>query len=126
MLSEMQVEIHKQINGSKEPKDEKQKTILNLKDKKQYVVHIRTLQFYLKHGLKLKKMHRAMKFEPKEALRPHIEFNSENRKNARNDFEKDLDMFKLLNNALKFTVMIENIRNVRAQQKYSKTKNSVR
>ena len=35
-------------------------------------------------------------------------------------------MFKLLNNALKFTVMIENIRNVRAQQKYSKTKNSIR
>ena len=93
----------------------KQKTILNLKDKKQYVVHIRTLQFYLKHGLKLKKVYRAMKFEPKEILKPHIEFSSEKRKNARDDFEKD--MFKLFNNAsLKFMV-IENIRNVRAQQK---------
>ena len=102
----------------------KQKTILNLKDKKQYVVHIRTLQFYLKHGLKLKKMHRAIKFEPKEALRPHIGFNSEKRKNATNDFEKDI--FKLLNNALTFMVMIENKRHVRAQQKYSKTKNSIR
>ena len=59
-------------------------------------------------------MHRAIKFEPKEILKPHIEFNSEKRKNARNGFEKD--MFKLLNNALKFMV-IENIRNVRAQQK---------
>ena len=60
-------------------------------------------------------MHRAIKFEPKEILKPHIEFNSEKRKNARNDFEKDI--FKLLNTALKFMVMIENTGNVRAQQK---------
>ena len=125
MLSDKQVEIYQQINGSKDPKDEKTKSdIVNLKDKKQYIVHIRTLQFYLKHGLKLKKMHRAIKFEPKEALRPHIGFNSEKRKNATNNFEKDI--FKLLNNALTFMVMIENKRHVRAQQKYSKTKNSIR
>ena len=99
MLSEKQVEIYKLINGSKEPKDEKtNKLILNLNDKNQYVVHIRTLQFYLKHGLKLKKVHRAKKFEQKEILKPYIEFNTEKRKNARNDFEKDI--FTLLNNAV--------------------------
>ena len=60
MLSEKQVEIYKLINGSKEPRDEKaNKLILNLNDKNKYVVHIRTLQFYLKHGLKIKKIHRA-------------------------------------------------------------------
>ena len=90
MLSEKQVEIYKLINGSKEPKDEKtNKLILNLNDKNKYVVHIRTLQFYLKHGSKLKKVHRAIKFEQKEILKPYIEFNTEKRKNARNDFEKD-------------------------------------
>ena len=99
MLSEKQVEIYKLINGSKEPKDEKtKKLILNLNDKSKYVVHIRTLQFFLKHGLKLKKIHRAIKFEQKEILKPYIEFNTEKRKNARNDFEKDI--FKLLNNAV--------------------------
>ena len=100
MLSEKQVEIYKLINGSKEPKDEKtkKKLILNLNDKNKNVVHIRTLQFYLKHGLKLKKVHRAIKFEQKEILKPYIEFNTEKRKNARNDFEKDI--FKLLNNAV--------------------------
>ena len=67
MLSEKQAEIYKLFNGSKEPKDEKtNKLILNLKDKNKYVVHIRTLQFYLKHGLKLKKIHRAIKFEQKD------------------------------------------------------------
>ena len=99
MLSEKQVEIYKLINGSKEPKDEKtKKLILNLNDKSKYVVHIRTLQFYLKHGLKLKKIHRAIKFEQEEILKPYIEFNTEKRKNARNDFEKDI--FKLFNNAV--------------------------
>ena len=99
MLSEKQVEIYKLIHGSKEPKDEKtKKLILNLNDKNKYVVHIRTLQFYLKHGLKLKKIHRAIKFEQKEILKPYIAFNTEKRKNARNDFEKDI--FKLLNNAV--------------------------
>ena len=53
-------------------------------------------------------MHSAIKFEPKETFKPHIEFNSGKRKNGRNDFESD--MFKLFNNAsLKFMV-IENIR----------------
>ena len=99
MLSEKQVEIYKLIHGSKEPKDEKTKKLtLNLNDKNKYVVHIRTLQFYLKHGLKLKKIHRAIKFEQKEILKPYIAFNTEKRKNARNDFEKDI--FKLLNNAV--------------------------
>ena len=99
MVSEKQVEIYKLINCSKEPKDEKtNKLILNLNDKNKYVVHIRTLQFYLKHGLKLKKIHRAIKFERKDILKPYIEFNTEKRKNARNDFEKDI--FKLLNNAV--------------------------
>ena len=62
MLSEKQVEIYKRTNGGKEPKDEKtSKLILNLNGKSKYIVHIRTLQFYLKHGLKLKKIHRAEK-----------------------------------------------------------------
>ena len=99
MLSEKQVEIYKLINGSKEPKDETtNKLILNLNDKNKYVVHIRTLQFYLKHGLKFKKIHRAIKFGQEEILKPYIEFNTEKRKNAWNDFEKDI--FKLLNNAV--------------------------
>ena len=54
MLSDKQAEIYKQTNGSKEPKDEKTKMIFNLNEKKD-VVHIRTLQIYLKHGLKLRR-----------------------------------------------------------------------
>ena len=59
---------------------------MNLNDKTKYVFHI-TLQFYLKHGLKLKKIHRAKKFERQEILEPYIEFYTEE-KYARNDFGK--------------------------------------
>ena len=48
--------------------------------------------------MKLKKIHRAIKFSQKEILKPYIEFNTEKRKNANNDFEKDV--YKLLNNAV--------------------------
>ena len=98
MLSDKQIEIYEFLNHKK-PTDEKtNKLVLNLNDKEKYVIHIRTLQFYLKQGLKLKKIHRAIKFEQKEALKPYIEFNTEKRKNARNDFEKDV--YKLMNNAI--------------------------
>ena len=98
MLSDKQIEIYEFLNHKK-PMDEKtNKLVLNLNDKEQYVIHIRTLQFYLKQGLKLKNIHRAIKFEQKEVLKPYIEFNTEKRKNARNDFEKDV--YKLMNNAI--------------------------
>ena len=41
-------------------------------------------------------------------FRPYTEFNTEKRKNARNDFEKDI--FKLLNNAV-FSKTMEDKRN---------------
>ena len=98
MLSDKQIEIYEFLNHKK-PTDEKAiKLVLNLNDKEKYVIHIRTLQFYLKQGLKLKKIHGAIKFEQTEVSKPYIEFNTEKRKNARHDFEKDV--YKLMNNAI--------------------------
>ena len=37
--------------------------LLTLEDKKNYVVHYRNLQFYLKQGMRLKKVHRAIEFD---------------------------------------------------------------
>ena len=59
---------------------------------------LKLYNFTLSMDLKLKKVHRAIKFEQKEIFKPYIEFNTEKRKNARNDLEKDI--FKLLNNAV--------------------------
>ena len=83
------------------------KLVCNLYDKKKYVVHINSLKQALNHGLKLKKIHRIIEFNQKAWLKPYIDMNTELRKLARNDFEKDL--FKLMNNSV-FGKTMENIR----------------
>ena len=40
-----------------------EKLLLTLEDKSNYVVHYRNLQFYLKQGMKLKRVHRVLEFE---------------------------------------------------------------
>ena len=86
--------------------DETQKLVCNLHDKKKYVVYISILKQALNHGLKLKKVHRVIEFNPEAWLRKYIDIDTELRKEASNDFEKDF--FKLMNNAV-FGKTMENV-----------------
>ena len=83
------------------------KLVCNLSNKKKYVIHVNSLKQTFNHGLKLKKIHRVIEFNQKEWLNPYIDMNTELRKAAKNDFEKDL--FKLMNNSV-FEKTMENIR----------------
>ena len=87
--------------------DKCKKFVCNLRNKNKYVVHVRLLKQALNYGLKLKKVHRIIEFNQGSWLKPHIDMNTELRKIAKNDFEKDF--FKLMNNAV-FGKAMENVK----------------
>ena len=84
-----------------------EKLVPNLRDKKNYVIHIQALNQALQHGLRLDRIHRAIEFNQSPWLKTYIDFNTQLRTAATNDFEKDF--FKLMNNSV-FGKTMENIR----------------
>ena len=84
------------------------KLIPNLRHKNNYVIHYKNLIQCLRLGMKLKKIHRGIKFIEAAFLKPYIDKNTSLRASAKNNFEKDF--FKLMNNSV-FGKTMENIRN---------------
>ena len=101
-----------------------EKLVPNLRDKKNYVIHIKALDQALTHGLVLDRIHQAIEFNQSAWMKPYIDFNTQLRTRATNDFEKDF--FKLMNNSV-FGKTMENMRKHRniklitIEEKYLKT-----
>ena len=83
------------------------KIVSNVMPKNNYVIHYRNLQQCLEKGLILRKVHRILKFKQKDWMKPYIDFNTQKRKEATKDADKNL--FKLLNNAV-YGKSMENFR----------------
>ena len=81
--------------------------IPNLGNKTNYFIHYRNLQLYLSLGIKLTKIHGVLKFKLFDWMKKYIDFNTEKRINAANDFGKNL--FKSMINSI-YGKTMENVR----------------
>ena len=106
MLSEYQKYLNNKLNDKYSQKNKK--LILALLPKKNYKVYHKNLEYYIKLGLKVTKIHRILTFNEKTFLKEYIDLNTELRKQSKNDLQKDL--FKLMNNAI-FGKSMENVIN---------------
>ena len=70
----------------------------NLLPKSEYVCHIRNILKYVELGCRVTKVHQALAFNEAPWMKPYVERNIEQRKLARNSFEKDY--WKLANNSV--------------------------
>ncbi|MFM7850399.1 MAG: hypothetical protein ACKO96_00425, partial [Flammeovirgaceae bacterium] len=72
------------------------KLVPHLNKHEKYSIHYRNLTFFFNElGVKITKLHRVISFRQENWLKPYIDFNTEKRKQAKNDFEKVF--FKLMN-----------------------------
>ena len=87
------------------------KLVCTIKDKENFVIHIRALKQALNHILILKKVHRVIQFNEEAWLKPCIDMNTKLRKEAKSEFEKYF--LELMNNSV-FGKTMENVRNHRS------------
>ena len=71
---------------------------MTLSDKEKYTITIDNLKLALKHGIKLKKIHRTISFKQKPYLKKYIDSNTKLRSEAATNFRKNL--YKLMNNII--------------------------
>ena len=75
------------------------------------------LKFYIRHGRVVDKVHDIISFKQSKLLEKYIYFNTQNRNQVVNDFEKDF--YKLLNNAF-YGKTTENVRNLLKNEFFKK------
>ena len=96
LLSETQVAISRHYPRTRAAKNFK--LVPNLMSMKNYVVYYRNVKFYLDHGMRRTKIHRAIGFSLTRWIEPYIFLNTRMGAAEKNDKEKDFH--KLMNCAV--------------------------
>ena len=92
------------------------KLVCDWSDMENYLIHYRLLNFFVRHGMIVDKVHKVISFKQSKSLEKIISFKTQKQNKARNDFEKDF--YKLLNNAF-YAKTMENVR-IRLKIKFVK------
>ena len=66
-----------------------EKLVPNLKQKTKYVTHYVNLKLYIRLGMKLTRTHRVLEFTQHPWMKPYIDFNTDKRRQATTNFERD-------------------------------------
>ena len=85
-LSDYTKNLAEQCGIGLETLRELRKLCLTLKDKKHYVTHYLNLQFYVKHGMKLRKIYRVVRFSQSPWLQDFMTNVSDKRREANTKF----------------------------------------
>ena len=96
------------LNSTKSIYKATEKLVADQHHKYKYVLHYRLLKLFVRLGMIVRRMHSVQWFKQSSWLKSYIDFNTEKRKNAKTDFEKDL--FKLMNNAV-YGKTMEDVKN---------------
>jgi len=83
------------------------KLVCSFEDKKEYVLNYRYLKQVLKLGLELRQVYRVIEYSQSDFMRNYIDKNTNKRKQAQNEFEKNF--YKLMNNSV-YGKTMENVR----------------
>ena len=107
----------KNVKGMKLDKYiQNKKWVCDWTDQKNYLIHYRMITFFVGHGMIVNKIHEIISFGQSMWLEKYINFITQTRNKARNDFEKDF--YKLLKNVF-YGKGMENVRN-RVRQDFIK------
>jgi hypothetical protein len=107
-LSDYQNEIAKDKQISINNICKQTKLIPHLYKHEKYVIDYRNLKYLVSLGVKIDCVYDVISYNQSRWLKPYIDFNTEMRKHAKNDFEKDF--FKLMNNSV-YGKTMENVKN---------------
>jgi len=88
-------------------KDVVNKLVPNLNNKTEYVAHYRNLKKYIELGCKITKVHGGIQFKQEKWLKNYVDFNTEQRTKATNDFE--IGFYKNMNCSI-YGKTMENVR----------------
>ena len=94
-------EMHSKTGNSKNCTDCRKKNIKLVNhcwNHLNYVIDSSYLKVALQHGIKITKVHKVLKYNQSRWMKPYIDFNTEKRNLAPNEFEKNF--FKLMNNSV--------------------------